>query len=97
MYCKCLFSYFYHTPPIRHFDVAVFHTKYQSDLVVEIVVGNATVDASNLLPNVTVCEPVAVTIICKIWSSVGVPLKFVVKDVISTVPLTYKYLYYLYL
>lgn len=65
--------------------VVAFHEKYVSSRFVEtVVVGKAIVLASNLLPQVIALAAVPVIIICKTSSALGVPVRFVVKDVIST-------------
>ena len=70
----------------RHLEVAEFHTKPTSRrLVVTVVVGSATVEASKLAPQVIALAAVPVMAIQRVCPSVGVPDKFVVNEVISTV------------
>lgn len=69
----------------RHLLVATFHTNPTSNRLVDtVVVGSATVDASNEAPHVIAIAVVPVTEIHSFWPFVGVPVKFVVNDVIAT-------------
>jgi hypothetical protein len=64
--------------------VAAFHIKPTSNLfVLTVVVGNAIVEASKEAPQVIALAAVPVIEIQSFCASVGVPLKFVVNEVIS--------------
>ena len=64
--------------------MATFHTKPTSRrAVVTVVVGNATVEASNLAPQVNAIAVVPVIEIQSFWPFEGVPVKLVVNDVIA--------------
>lgn len=69
----------------RHAVVAVFQTKPISLLVVDMPVGSVTAELSNFAPQVTVGVPLAaVNEIQSFWPFTGVPLKFVVIEVMLT-------------
>lgn len=66
--------------------MAAFQTKPTSKRLVDtVVVGKATVDASKLEPHVIARAAVPVIAIHNVCPSVGVPDRFVVNEVISTV------------
>jgi hypothetical protein len=68
-----------------HVVEATFHTKPTSRrVVVTVVVGNAIVDAVNFAPQVIAIAVVPVIEIQSFCPLTGVPLRFVVKDVIAT-------------
>lgn len=70
----------------RHLLVAAFHIKPTSKrCVVTVVVGKATGPASNEAPQVIALAAVPTTYIQSFCPFVGVPLKLVVKLVISAV------------
>ena len=68
-----------------HFEVAEFHANITSSRVlITVVVGNATVDASKLAPHViALAVPLSVIEIQRTSPIAGVPLRFVVNDVIA--------------
>lgn len=78
--------YSYATATHRHFDVSEFQKNPKSSLAVPlVVVGRATVDASNEVPNVNATAPVPVTEILSVSPSAGVPVKLDVSEVIAVV------------
>jgi hypothetical protein len=84
--CENAIAIYYAVATHLHFDVAEFQKKPISNLVVpDVVVGNATVEASKDAPNVNATEAVPVTDIRKVSPSTGVPVRFVVNDVIAAV------------
>jgi len=69
----------------RHVVDATFHIKPTSRrFVVTVVVGSVTVDDENLPPQVIAIAVVPVIEIQSFCPLTGVPLKFVVNDVIAT-------------
>jgi hypothetical protein len=69
----------------RHLLVATFQTNPTSRrLVVTVVVGNATVDASKDPPHVIAIAPVPVMEIHSFWPFTGVPDKLVENEVMAT-------------
>jgi hypothetical protein len=70
----------------RHFDVTPFQIKPTDSFAVPlVVVGNATVLASNDDPHVIARLAVPVISMMSFWPSVGVPDRFVVIDVMAAV------------
>lgn len=70
----------------RHFEVAAFQTNPTSRRLVDtVVVGRATVEASKDEPHVIALAAVPTIYIQSFCPSVGVPERFVVKEVMSAV------------
>jgi hypothetical protein len=66
--------------------VATFHTKPTSRrAVVTVVDGSVTVDDSNLAPHTMATAAVPVMEIHSFWPLTGVPVRFVVNDVMERV------------
>ena len=69
----------------RHLEVAAFQTNPMSILVVpDVVVGSVMEDDSNEVPHVIAFVAVGMMYIHSFWPSVGVPVRFVVNEVIAT-------------
>ena len=76
----------YATATQRHKEVSVFQKNPTSKRLVEtVVVGSVTVDDSKEAPHVRAIAVVPVIDTLKVSPSTGVPVRFVVNDVIAAV------------